>query len=78
MREGMFPSRRIQSLIGKRIQVEMKGEYEVLEGILESFDDYLNLYLSNTREIINGETKRLLGAVILRGNNVVLINPIGE
>ncbi len=56
----------------------MKGEYEVLEGILESFDDYLNLYLSNTREIINGETKRLLGAVILRGNNVVLINPIGE
>ncbi|RLG36437.1 LSM domain-containing protein [Methanosarcinales archaeon] len=74
----MFPSRRIQSLIGKRIQVEMKGEYEVLEGVLESFDDYLNLYLSNTREIINGETKRLLGAVILRGNNVVLINPIGE
>jgi len=75
---GMFPSKRIQVLIGKRIQVEMKGEREILEGTLESVDDYLNLFLSNTKEIVDGETRRLLGHVILRGNNVVLISPIQE
>jgi len=74
----MFPSKRIQVLIGKRIQVEMKGEREILEGTLESVDDYLNLFLSNTKEIVDGETRRLLGHVILRGNNVVLISPIQE
>jgi len=75
---SMFPSKRIQVLVGKRIQVEMKGEREILEGILESVDDYLNLFLSNTKEIVDGETRRLLGHVILRGNNVVLITPLQE
>jgi len=56
----------------------MKGERFVLEGVLTSVDDYLNLHLSSANEIQNGEKKRLLGSVILRGNNVVLINPMKE
>lgn len=74
----MFPNKRVQSLVGRRIHVEMKGEKFVLEGVLVSADDYLNLHLSGANEIMNGERKRLLGSVILRGNNVVLINPLKE
>jgi len=74
----MFPNRRVQGMVGRRIHVEMKGERCVLEGILTSVDDYLNLHLSSASEIQNGVRKRLLGSVVLRGNNVVLINPMKE
>lgn len=56
----------------------MKGEESILEGVLESVDDYLNLHLVNTTEIINGEKSRTLGSVIVRGNNIILINPVNE
>ncbi|MDF2956289.1 LSM domain-containing protein [Candidatus Alkanophaga liquidiphilum] len=74
----MFPAKKIQRLIGTRIQVEMKGEKFVLEGLLESVDDYLNLYLSSATEILDGERRRMLGSVVLRGNNIVLITPLEE
>ncbi|MCW3130031.1 MAG: hypothetical protein N2V75_08060 [Methanophagales archaeon] len=75
---NMFPNKRIQSLVGRRVHVEMKGERSVLEGVLTSVDDYLNLHLSGANELENGEKRRLLGSVIVRGNNVVLINPMKE
>lgn len=68
----------MQALIGSRIKVEMKGEKNVLEGKLESADDYLNLYLTDTSEIIDGQRTRNLGAVVLRGNNIVLLIPVLE
>ena len=74
----MFPNKKVQSLVGREIHVEMKGEQCVLEGVLTSVDDYLNLHLSGANEILQGEKKRSLGSVILRGNNVVLINPLKE
>lgn len=74
----MFPSKKVQSLVGREIHVEMKGERCVLEGVLTSVDDYLNLHLSGANEILEGEKKRSLGSVILRGNNIVLINPLKE
>ena len=72
----MYPNKKVQSLIGSKVQVEMKGENNALEGVLVGADDYLNLHLTNTMEIVDGERSRLLGSVILRGNNIVLINPI--
>jgi U6 snRNA-associated Sm-like protein LSm5 len=74
----MFPNKKVQSLVGRAIHVEMKGEQCVLEGVLMSVDDYLNLHLSGASEILQGKKKRALGSVILRGNNVVLINPLKE
>ncbi|RLG36046.1 LSM domain-containing protein [Methanosarcinales archaeon] len=74
----MFPNKRVQGMIGKKVHVEMKGEKSVLEGVLRSVDDYLNLHLSAVNELQNGERKRLLGSVVVRGNNVVLINPMKE
>ncbi|MDY6930364.1 MAG: LSM domain-containing protein [Halobacteriota archaeon] len=72
----MYPNKKVQSLIGSKVQVEMKGDKNTLEGILAGADDYLNLHLKEAMEVVDGERSRLLGSVILRGNNVVLINPI--
>lgn len=72
----MFPTKKVQSMAGKKIQVEMKGGQHILEGILESSDEYLNMHLKNTVEIIDGEKSISLGSVVLRGNNIIIINPI--
>ncbi len=68
----MFPTKKVQSMIGSRVQVEMKGDEQLLEGTLESVDDYLNLHLLDTVEIVDGEQMRSLGQVVLRGNNIIL------
>ncbi|MBA1342320.1 MAG: putative snRNP Sm-like protein [ANME-2 cluster archaeon] len=72
----MFPTKKVQSMIGSRVQVEMKGDVHLLEGELESVDDYLNLHLLDTVEIADGERIRSLGSVVLRGNNIILIVPV--
>jgi len=36
----------------------------------------MNIHLENTVEIVNGERKRVLGSVVLRGNNIIIINPV--
>jgi len=72
----LFPSKKVQNLIGSKVQVEVKGEKSILEGMLMSADDYLNLHLTNTTEVIDGEKSRVLGSVVLRGNNIVLLNPV--
>jgi U6 snRNA-associated Sm-like protein LSm5 len=74
----LFPSKKVQNLVGSRVQVEMKGEKCVLEGLLMSADDYLNLHLTNTAEVVDGEKSRVLGSVVLRGNNIILLNPVND
>lgn len=72
----MFPTKKVQSLIGQKIQVEVKGGKHILEGTLESSDEYLNMHLTSTVEIVDGEISTSLGSVVLRGNNIIIINPI--
>ncbi|AEA47678.1 LSM domain-containing protein [Archaeoglobus veneficus] len=74
----MLPNQMVRSLVGKTIRVEMKGEESDLVGRLESVDDYMNIYMSNAVEYKNGEKLRNLGNLVLRGNNVILIQPFEE
>lgn len=55
--------------------MEIKGEESELVGRLEGVDNYMNLYIVNTTGYRRGERVRNLGEVVLRGNNVVLIQP---
>ncbi|MCX9081179.1 MAG: LSM domain-containing protein [Candidatus Methanoperedens sp.] len=74
----MFPTKKVQTLIGSVVQVEMKGDKHTLEGKLESADEYLNLHLKDTYEIADGVKSRSLGSVILRGNNIIMLSPIKQ
>ena len=74
----MFPTKKVQTLIGSTIQVEMKGDKHTLEGKLESADEYMNLHLMDTYEVVDGVKSRSLGSVILRGNNIIMLSPVGE
>ncbi|ADB57843.1 LSM domain-containing protein [Archaeoglobus profundus] len=72
----MLPNQMVRSLVGKMIRVEMKGEENELVGVLEGVDDYMNLCLTNAMECKNGEKIRNLGTIVLRGNNIVIIQPL--
>lgn len=74
----LFPTKKVQTLIGSTIQVEMKGDKHTLQGKLESADEYLNLHLMDTYEVVEGVKSRSLGSVILRGNNIIMLSPVGE
>jgi len=71
----MKPLEVIHASLEKRILVELKGGREY-RGILEGYDHpHLNLILRNAEEIIEGEKKRELEKVIVRGDNIVYILP---
>jgi small nuclear ribonucleoprotein (snRNP)-like protein len=74
----LFPTKKVQTLIGSTIQVEMKGDKHTLQGKLESADEYLNLHLMDTYEVVDAVKSRSLGSVILRGNNIIMLSPVGE
>nr|WP_287793836.1 LSM domain-containing protein [Archaeoglobus sp.] len=74
----VLPNQMVKSMVGKIIRVEMKGEENQLVGKLEGVDDYMNLYLTNAMEYKGEEKVRSLGEIVLRGNNVVLIQPQEE
>jgi len=46
-----------------------------VEGKLSGYDEYMNMVLSDVEESLD-DTKRRLGTIILRGNNVVSISII--
>ncbi|MEM0073715.1 MAG: LSM domain-containing protein [Thermoplasmatales archaeon] len=62
----------MQSMIQKQVSLLLKDN-TVLEGVLESYDDYMNMVISGTEEI-SENNRRKLGTVILRGSNVVRIS----
>lgn len=62
----------MQTMIQKPISLLLKDN-TVLEGVLESYDDYMNIVISGTEEITE-TNRRKLGTVILRGSNVVRIS----
>jgi len=45
----------------------------LIDGKLSGYDEYMNMVLDDVEETAN-DTKRRLGTIILRGNNVVSIS----
>ncbi|KAA0002310.1 MAG: small nuclear ribonucleoprotein [Thermoplasmata archaeon] len=71
----MKPLEMIHNSLEKRVIVELRGGKEY-RGILEGYDHpHLNLILRNAEEIIDGEKKREVEKVIVRGDNIIYISP---
>lgn len=64
----------LNGALNSGVLVKLKGETEV-RGTLASFDVHMNLVLENAEELRNGELKRKLGTVLLRGDTVVFVTP---
>ncbi len=67
------PSNLLNASLGDKVEILLKDGREIT-GILIGFDDHMNLVLEDTEEQTK-ERKRRIGTIVLRGNNVVTLNP---
>ncbi len=60
---------------GKRIMVELKNSKKFI-GTLLAFDIHINTVLLDTEEYENGELKRKLGKIFIRGDTITIISTV--
>ena len=58
----------------KKVIVDLKNHRQYI-GILKAFDIHINVVLDDTEERVDGEVKRKLGTVFIRGDTIILISP---
>ncbi len=58
----------------KRVIVELKNGRRYV-GNLKAFDIHINTVLDDAEEYIDGEMKRKLGTVFIRGDTITIISP---
>lgn len=58
----------------KRVMVELKGGKQYI-GKLKAFDIHVNVVLEDAEERVDGEIKRKLGIVFIRGDTIIIISP---
>ncbi len=58
---------------GKNVILELKNNKQLI-GKLKSFDIHINTVLENCEEKVDGETKRKLGTIFVRGDTIIFIS----
>lgn len=66
----------LNSSRGKEVIVQLKNDTQFV-GTLRAFDIHINIVLDNTKEMHQGEVKKNLGLVFLRGDTIIFISPSG-
>jgi small nuclear ribonucleoprotein len=70
----MKPLEVLQQSLHKRVLVEMKGGHS-FRGVLDGYDQHLNLVLSSAEEVLQDEVTPRAGLTVLRGDSIVYISP---
>ncbi|HOT03549.1 MAG TPA: ribonucleoprotein [Methanolinea sp.] len=71
----VLPIKKVFSLVDSKVTVEIKDDQRKLQGRLVAVDEYLNIHMEDTTEYINNARGRTLGTVVIRGNNILSIQP---
>ena len=74
MAESARPLDALNKSRDKRVIVELKNNKQYV-GNLKAFDIHINVVLEDAEENINGEVKRKLGVVFIRGDTITIISP---
>ncbi|GIQ85098.1 hypothetical protein KIPB_006720 [Kipferlia bialata] len=64
----------LNAFVDKRVMISLNGRRKV-EATLKSFDKFMNLTAEAAQEV-QGEDKRDLGLVVIRGHDVIGIEPL--
>lgn len=64
----------LNNALNNNVVVGIKGGLEV-RGLMVSYDVHMNIVLEKAEQLKDGEVKRGLGTVLLRGDSVVYISP---
>lgn len=74
MNEVSRPLDALNKARDKKVIVELKNQKQYI-GNLKSFDIHINVVLENAEERENGEVKRKLGVIFIRGDTITIISP---
>lgn len=58
----------------KNVMVDLKNGHRFV-GKLKAFDIHINVVLDNAEEYEQGELKRKIGTVFIRGDTITIISP---
>ena len=58
----------------KTVMVDLKNNFRYV-GKLKAFDIHINVVLDDAEEHHNGEVRRKLGTVFIRGDTITIISP---
>ena len=72
--EATRPLDALNKAKGKRVIVELKNN-KAFVGTLNAFDIHINVVLEEAEEMVEGEVKRKLGVVFIRGDTITIISP---
>ena len=64
----------LNKMLGQQVLIRLKGGAHI-RGKMSSFDIHMNLVLQDAEELEDGEVKRKIGTMLLRGGNILYISP---
>ncbi|EAL66011.1 LSM domain-containing protein [Dictyostelium discoideum AX4] len=65
----------LTKLLDKKLAIKLNGNRTV-HGILRGFDTFMNIALKDTVEVVSPTEKYEIGMVIIRGNSILLMEPL--
>lgn len=73
---GSRPLDTLNAARNKTVMVDLKNGVRYV-GKLKAFDIHINIVLDSAEEVLisNGETKRKMGVVFIRGDTITIISP---
>ena len=74
MEENSRPLDTLNAARNKTVMVDLKNGHNYV-GKLKAFDIHINVVLNEAEEHHNGEVKRKLGTVFIRGDTITIISP---
>lgn len=72
--EASRPLDALNNARNKKVIIELKNKSQYV-GTLKAFDIHINCVLENAEERMEGELKRKLGVVFIRGDTITIISP---
>nr|AIE98686.1 small nuclear ribonucleoprotein (RUXX) [uncultured marine thaumarchaeote KM3_06_C02] len=64
----------LEESLEKIVLIKLKGG-KVLRGLLRGYDNHMNLILGEAEEVIEDGQNDVLGTIVVRGDNVIIISP---
>lgn len=64
----------LNASLNNTVIIGMKGGYE-FRGVMVAYDVHMNVVLEKAEQLHEGEVKRGVGTILLRGDSVTYISP---